>query len=132
MAGETFVLDLVTPERTFFSGPVQEFVAPGVLGEFGVLPGHASMLAELTTGRLRYRDASGEKVLVTAGGFAEVTGTKVTALLDNALFVEELDPAELDRQIADLEAGAPAAEDEGFGEWEKRIAWRRFCREQCK
>ena len=132
MAGDTFVLDLVTPERTFFSGPVQEFVAPGVLGEFGVLPGHASMLAELTIGRLRYRDASGEKALVTSGGFAEVTGTKVTALLDAAFFVEDLDLAEIGKQIADLEAGAPAAEDEAFEEWQKKIAWWRFCQEQVK
>ena len=65
---ETFILDLVTPERTLFSGSVQELVAPGVLGEFGVLPGHANMLAELTAGRLVYRDESGEKLMAAAGG----------------------------------------------------------------
>jgi F-type H+-transporting ATPase subunit epsilon len=132
MAGETFTLDLVTPERIFFSGPVNEFVAPGAMGEFGVLPGHAGMLAELKMGRLRYRDASGEKVLVTSGGFAEVTGTKVTALLDDAAFVDELDPAEIDRQIADLEGRTPAPGDEAHVEWQRKIAWKRFCGEQVK
>ena len=92
---DTFLLDLVTPERTLFSGPVQELVAPGLLGEFGVLPGHANMLAELTTGRLVYRDESGEKLMVAAGGFAEVTGERVTVLLDDAVYAEDLDRAAL-------------------------------------
>lgn len=132
MAGDTFLLDLVTPERTFFSGPVQELVAPGMLGEFGVLPGHANMLAELTSGRLQYRDASGEKDMVAAGGFAEVTGEKVTVLLDDAAYVEELDAVGLDEEIASLEAEAPSEEDAGFEGWQKRIEWKRYCREQIK
>ena len=53
---ETFLLDLVTPDRAFFSGRVKELVAPGELGEFGILPGHAAMLAGLRPGRLIYRD----------------------------------------------------------------------------
>jgi len=132
MAAETFTLDLVTPERMFFSGPVKELVAPGVMGEFGVLAGHASMLAELTTGRLLYRDASGEKSLVAQGGFAEVTGEKVTVLLDAAAYLDELSPEELAAEIAGLEAGAPAPEDQGFEEWHKKIAWKRFCLAQVK
>ena len=132
MAADTFMLDLVTPERAIFSGPVRELVAPGEMGEFGVLAGHADMLAELTTGRLRYRDASGEKALVAAGGFAEVTGAKVTVLLDAAAYVDELKPEELDAEVAKLEARALSPEDEGFEEWQKKISWKRYCRTQVK
>jgi len=126
---ETFILDLVTPERTLFSGAVQELVAPGVLGEFGVLPGHANMLAELTAGRLAYRDESGEKLMATAGGFAEVTGERVTVLLDDAVYAEDLDPAALGKEIQDLEAQALQPEDDGYADWQEQLRWKRACSE---
>ncbi len=126
---DTFLLDLVTPERTLFSGAVQELVAPGLLGEFGVLPGHANMLAELTAGRLIYRDGSGEKLMAAAGGFAEVTGERVTVLLDDAVYAEDLDAASLGREIEELEAAAPQPEDEGYVAWQERLRWKTACKE---
>ena len=126
---DTFFLDLVTPERTLFSGSVQELVAPGVLGEFGVLPGHANMLAELTAGRLAYRDESGEKRMAAAGGFAEVTGERVTVLLDDAVYAEDLDPAALGKEIEDLEAQALQPEDDGYADWQEQLRGKRACSE---
>jgi F-type H+-transporting ATPase subunit epsilon len=126
---DTFVLDLVTPERTLFSGSVQELVAPGLLGEFGVLPGHANMLAELTAGRLVYRDDSGEKLMVAAGGFAEVTGERVTVLLDDAVYAEDIDAASLAKEIEDLEAKALEPDDEGYADWQDELRWKRACSE---
>lgn len=126
---DTFHLDLVTPMQTVFSGAVQELVAPGTLGEFGVLPGHAAMLAELDVGRLVYRQGSEEKVLAAAGGFAEVTGEKVTVLLDRAARREELDAATLDEEIRELEAAAPEAGDPAHAEWAQGLKWKRLCRE---
>jgi F-type H+-transporting ATPase subunit epsilon len=124
---DTFFLDLVTPERTLFSGAVRELVAPGVLGEFGVLPGHANMLAELTAGRLTYRDESGEKRMAAAGGFAEVTGERVTVLLDDAVYAEDLDSAALGKEIEALEAQALQPDDEGYADWQKQLRWKRSC-----
>ena len=124
---ETFLLDLVTPERTLFSGSVQELVAPGVLGEFGVLPGHANMLAELTSGRLIYRDQTGERRMAAAGGFAEVTRERVTVLLDDAVYAEDLDPASLGKEIEELEAGALEPEDEGYADWQEKLRWKKTC-----
>ena len=126
---EKFFLDLVTPERTLFSGAVRELVAPGLLGEFGVLPGHANMLAELTAGRLIYRDDSGEKRVAAAGGFAEVTGDRVTVLLDDAVYAEHLDPTELDGEIETLEARDLQPDDEGYADWQEQLRWKRACRE---
>jgi F-type H+-transporting ATPase subunit epsilon len=108
---------------------VQELVAPGLLGEFGVLPGHANMLAELTAGRLVYRDESGEKLMAAAGGFAEVTGERVTVLLDDAVYAEDLDPAALGKEIEELEAQALQPEDEGYGDWQAELRWKRACSE---
>ena len=129
---ETFLLNLVTPEQSFFSGQVQELVAPGSLGEFGVLPGHAGMLAGLKAGRLIYRDDQGETTLLAGGGFAEVTGDRVTVLLDDAVLVEDLDTAALDAEIARLEEAAPEPGEDGYEENRKLLEWKQFCREQAK
>jgi F-type H+-transporting ATPase subunit epsilon len=129
---ETFLLNLVTPEKSFFSGQVQELVAPGDQGEFGVLPGHAGMLAGLKAGRLIYRDDQGEISLLAGGGFAEVTGDRVTVLLDDAVLAEDLDTAALDAEIAQLEEGAPEPGEEGYEDSQKQLEWKRFCREQVK
>ena len=126
---DTFLLDLVTPERTLFSGSVQELVAPGLLGEFGVLPGHANMLAELAAGRLIYRDDSGEKLMAAAGGFAEVTGERVTVLLDDAVYAEDLDPASLKQAIEQLEAQDLQPDDDGYAEWQAQLRWKKACSE---
>ena len=126
---DTFVLDLVTPERTLFSGSVEELVAPGLLGEFGVLPGHANMLAELTAGRLVYRDESGEKLMVAAGGFAEVTGERVTVLLDDAVYAEDIDAASVAKEVEELEAQALEPDDEGYADWQDQLRWKRACSE---
>mgnify|MGYP001814538606 CR=1 FL=1 len=126
---DTFLLDLVTPERTLFSGAVLELVAPGVLGEFGVLPGHANRLAELTAGRLAYRDESGEKLMAAAGGFAEVTGERVTVLLEDAVYAGDLDRDALGKDIEDLEAQALQPEDDGYADWQEQLRWKRACSE---
>lgn len=129
---DTFLLDLVTPERPLFSGPVIELVAPGALGEFGVLPGHANLLAELIAGRLRYRTESGERVLAASGGLAEVTGKRVTVLLDAAAYAEELDRDALQTEIERLEAESLQPDNERYAEWQKALCWKRACLDLAK
>ena len=51
----TIKLEVVTPERLLVSEPVDEIIAPGYEGEFGVLPEHTQFLAILQIGILRYR-----------------------------------------------------------------------------
>ncbi len=126
---DTFHLDLVTPDKTLFAGTVQEVVAPGIMGEFGVLPGHANMLAGLNAGSLSYKSDSEEKVLAVAGGFAEVTGEKVTVLLDNAAYPEDLDAAALAKEIEALEADPREPDAEDFAEWQAQLKWKEACRE---
>jgi len=126
---ETFLLDLVTPEKTLYSGTVQTVVVPGLMGEFGVLPGHANMLAELTLGRLAYQTDTGETVVAVAGGFADVTGEKVTILLDDAVNALELDVNELDSEISELEVQEPSPEDEQFALWQEKLNWKKLCKD---
>ena len=54
MAG-TFLLEVVTPEKLLLSQQVDQVIAPGSEGEFGVLPGHCHFLTTLRIGELHYR-----------------------------------------------------------------------------
>jgi F-type H+-transporting ATPase subunit epsilon len=85
-------LSVVTPERPVIDGEVDSVQAPGAEGEFGVLPGHEPFLAPLAGGDLRYTDGSGSHRIGIAGGFAEVTGERVTILADSV--VEDGSPTE--------------------------------------
>jgi len=78
-------LEIVTPEGVVVDERVQVAVAPGAVGEFGVLPGHTTFLSTLVPGSVYYRDENGDEghVFVSAG-FAEVLPDKVTVLTDSA------------------------------------------------
>jgi F-type H+-transporting ATPase subunit epsilon len=84
MAG-SIRLEIVTPEKTVVSEDVQIVMAPGVLGEFGVLIGHTPFLTALKTGAVRYSDSQGgEHMVFVSGGFAEALPQKVTILAESA------------------------------------------------
>lgn len=97
----TFPLELVTPERMLLSEEVQMVRAPGVEGSFGVLPGHAPLLTELTTGLIKIIMADGsEELVATTGGFMQVSREKVIILADSAELSTEID---VERARASLE-----------------------------
>ena len=87
----TIRLELVTPERLLLSEEVDEVIAPGYEGEFGVLPEHTQYLAILDIGVLRYRKGSESRRIALGGGFAEVTPERVVVMADTAERAEEID-----------------------------------------
>jgi F-type H+-transporting ATPase subunit epsilon len=96
-------LEVATPTRQLVSAEVDEVVAPGTEGYFGVLPGHAAFLTTLGAGQLTYRQGRDEQHLVVIGGFAEVSGDRVIVLAEDAAEPEEIDRnrAERARQRAE-------------------------------
>jgi F-type H+-transporting ATPase subunit epsilon len=84
MAGN-ITLEVVTPEKVVVSEEVQIAVAPGSLGEFGVLVGHTTFLTTLKTGTIHYTGADGaQRYIFTSGGFAEALPDKLTVLAESA------------------------------------------------
>ncbi|MCD4805563.1 MAG: F0F1 ATP synthase subunit epsilon [Desulfobacterales bacterium] len=78
-------LEVVTPEKSVVSEDVKIVVAPGNLGDFGVLIGHTPFLSTLKVGSLRYMDANNtERYVFISGGFAEALSDKVTVLAESA------------------------------------------------
>src|SRR2546422_4620124 len=87
------LLELATPVRMLVTAEVDEIVAPGSEGYFGVLPGHAAFLTTLGSGEVSYRTGQREHYLAVAGGFAEVRAERVIILAGHAERPEENDRA---------------------------------------
>ena len=88
---EKILLEIVTPEKKVLSETVDIVVAPGELGEFGVLPGHVPFLCKLKVGELRYRVGAVARLVSIMGGYAEVANNQVTILASAAEEAAEID-----------------------------------------
>jgi len=92
-------LEIVTPEKTRFSGTVTDVYLPGSEGEMGVLEMHAALVTSLVPGILRYTVDGKEEKLAIGSGFAEVTKERVLVLTDMALDEAEVDVAAAESAI---------------------------------
>ncbi len=90
MAGK-ILLEVVTPEKLLLSQEVDEVIAPGSEGEFGVLPGHCHLLSSLRIGELRYKTQESWHYMSILWGYAEVTPAKVTVMAEIAEKAEDID-----------------------------------------
>jgi F-type H+-transporting ATPase subunit epsilon len=82
---ENIRLEVVTPEKNVVSEEAQIVVAPGTLGEFGVLIRHTPFLTTLKVGSIRYTDSNGkERYVFVSEGFAETLPDRVTILAESA------------------------------------------------
>lgn len=85
------LLNIVTPEKIFFSDQVESTVVPGIEGELGLLPNHAPLITVLKPGELRYTHKGVEHAIAVGEGFIEVTQDHVSILTDIAVTEAEID-----------------------------------------
>ena len=92
---KTFRLEIVSAERSLFSGEANFVVVPGVDGELGIFPNHTPLLTKIKPGTLKFhaKDEPEETLFFVAGGFLEVQPTVVTVLADTVIRGEEIDQA---------------------------------------
>lgn len=83
--------DIVTQEKTVFSGQVDAVNLPGSEGRMGILPNHTALLTTLGYGEVIVRTAGQEEYFAIGGGFAEVQPDKVVILADSAEHAEVID-----------------------------------------
>lgn len=89
---KNFQLDIVTPTKTVFSGQVESFTAPGVVGSFQVLFNHAPLLSSIGIGEVKLHSEDGRTSrYATSGGFVEVKSNKVVLLAESAEESGEID-----------------------------------------
>jgi F-type H+-transporting ATPase subunit epsilon len=100
----TFHFDLVSPEKLAFSGEVDQVDVPGVEGDFGVLAGHAPVVAAIRPGILTIITGGARQKIIVLGGLAEMSDKGLTVLADVATSLEDLDRAQFAESIAEMEA----------------------------
>ncbi|GGI32333.1 F0F1 ATP synthase subunit epsilon [Bradyrhizobium guangdongense] len=99
----TFHFDLVSPEKLAFSGEVDQVDIPGIEGDFGVLAGHAPVVAAIRPGILTITTAGRHEKIIVLGGLAEVSEKGLTVLADVATSLAELDRALFAETISEME-----------------------------
>jgi len=99
----TFQLSLVSPESLLFSDQVDQVDVPGVEGDFGVLSGHAPIVAIIRPGIVTAIVGNTTEKFVVLGGLAEFSGEQLTILADSASSVEDFDVAGLRSKIEELQ-----------------------------
>ncbi len=81
---EKLKLEMVTPYGTVLSDEVDDVVAPGVMGEFGILPGHRAMLALLDIGVFSYLKNGKRSYVAINWGYVDVNQDRVTVMVETA------------------------------------------------
>jgi F-type H+-transporting ATPase subunit epsilon len=84
-------LEVVTPEGLLLREQVDEVIAPGEEGYFGVLPGHTPFLSTLGLGEITYRRGADKGHLTCFWGFAEVLPDRVNLLAEIGERAEDID-----------------------------------------
>jgi F-type H+-transporting ATPase subunit epsilon len=89
----TMHVDVVSAERSLFSGVVEFLVAPAAMGEVGIYPRHAPLITRIKAGsvRLKLPDCDEEELIYVSGGLLEVQPLVVTILADTAVRGRDLD-----------------------------------------
>ena len=90
---KSLVLEVVTPEGLLLREEVDEVIAPGELGYFGVLPGHTPFLSTLGIGEITYRRGADKHHLTCFWGFCEVLPDRVNILAEIGERAEAIDLA---------------------------------------
>jgi len=89
--GQRIRLEIVTPAGAIVDDDVDIVNAPGQGGDFGIMANHEPFLSTLRIGTMVY-DIGGKRTpLMITGGFCQVSGGKVTFLLENAEFGSAID-----------------------------------------
>ena len=109
---DKLTFSLVAPERELFHGLVDQVVAPGEDGDFGVLPGHAPLMSTLRPGAIRVLDGGSERKIFVYGGFADVTPDGLTILAEEALDVAEINAAQVAADLKNAEEDFRDAKDD--------------------
>lgn len=84
-------LKVITPEKIFYDGPVQELIVPTPLGEIGILPGHVNLLTQISDGEITIKSSGKDQHLAVTSGFLQVQKDEINLISDFAIRSDEID-----------------------------------------
>ncbi|MGE0049141.1 MAG: F0F1 ATP synthase subunit epsilon [Acidithiobacillus sp.] len=91
--GMTIDVRVVSAEGSIYEGTADMVIAPGQMGELGILPRHAPLLTGLRPGELRIKHGAETEYLFVNGGILEIQPDVVTVLADSAERATDIDEA---------------------------------------
>ncbi len=96
----TLNLEVITPMGRVFSGEVETITLPGSDGEFGVLPGHASVVSLLAAGVIDIvREGKEDESIAIDWGYAQIAGDRVIVLVDGAVAIRGSSESEVGKAL---------------------------------
>nr|WP_283772478.1 ATP synthase F1 subunit epsilon [Bartonella sp. G70] len=99
---ESFLFELVSPEKLVFSEKVISVVLPSVSGYLTVMANHAPLVVNLAPGVIRVISSSGEKVFALLGGVADITSSGCSLLAETVVAVNHLSLHDLEQRMAEV------------------------------
>ncbi len=122
----TLNVEIVSAEKSIFSGEATMVIASAQLGEVGITPGHAPFMSRIKPGEVRVTtaDDSEELDIYVSGGLIEVQPYVVTILADTALRIDDIDEAEAQKakEEAEAELAGNKPEDIDYNAVQTRLA----------
>jgi F-type H+-transporting ATPase subunit epsilon len=100
----TLRLEIVTPESRAYSDDVEMVVLPAIEGEMGVYPQHVPLITQIKPGELVITKEGRQSALAVGEGFVEVTGEKVSVIVDMALKESDIDEHAAEEAVKRAEA----------------------------
>ena len=94
---KTFMLEIITPEKQFFTGEVESLIIPAVDGSYGVQAGHEPIVTAIEPGEARYKVDGVWYTAVVTQGFAEIMSDYAVLLVSTAECPEDIDEARAQR-----------------------------------
>ena len=95
---------IVTPEKLIVSKEVDQVVAPGIVGEFGILPNHVPFISILDVGVVKlFYDNLQDKYVVT-GGYLEFDNNVANILCDEVFTKDNINKEETVKTLSELES----------------------------
>ena len=94
---KTLYLEIITPEKQFFTGNVEGIVLPALDGQYGVQPGHEPVVTALRPGTVRFQTDGTPHEVVVSDGFAEIMPDYCILLVSSAERPDEIDRARAER-----------------------------------
>lgn len=96
---DTMKLSIVAPNGQIFNDDVKTVTLPGKEGEFGVLPGHASLVSSLTVGVIIIEKADSTEAVAINWGHVKVSESSVDVLVDGAIALTSGPDSEIAKNI---------------------------------
>jgi F-type H+-transporting ATPase subunit epsilon len=101
---DTMTLEIVTPQATVFSEPVNIVTLPCADGEISVYPQHVRLIARLTPGEVIIHQDGQDRSLAIGEGLVEIGADRVAIVTDMAIPAERIDEAKVEEARARAEA----------------------------